>query len=162
MAWLFTSKPPGPEAGKSRFWSVLAAGFIAGLLVGGLSVGLFLARRADYDRDTLRQRAVAAYRDLDQARQAQRDAQERAGRIAEELDRIREYALRVEDRARQAQNRVGVLTEYLDRAGTECDAVTAGIGRAQNSLDESGNLLAELGAILYRVQDRGGTATIGP
>jgi len=137
--------------------------FLVGFVVGALVTGLILWRRADSSRAVLRERALAAYRDLDAARQAQRIAQERAGKLQEELIRLREQAEGIENRARTAAGRTENLTKQLDRAQAECNNITAGIETAEGLLTENGRLLAELGTILQRLQDssRTGTETAG-
>lgn len=135
---------------------VLAA-FLVGCMVGALAAGFYFLRRTSRDREELRERALAAYRDLDTARKAQRDAQERAGKLQEELLRIRDEAYRIENRARTAANRTGSIADQIDRAQTTCSDITRGINTAEGLLAENGKLLEELGTILQRVQTSGGT-----
>ncbi|AEJ18482.1 hypothetical protein [Gracilinema caldarium] len=142
---------------------ILFGVFLMGFVVGALVTGFILWRRTESDRQLLRERALTAYRDLDAARQAQRTAQERAGKLQEELIRIREQAEGLENRARTAAGRTESLAKQLDRAQTECNNITAGIETAEGLLTENGRLLAELGTILQQLQDssRTGTETAG-
>lgn len=133
--------------------------FLAGCIVGSLITGLYLWRRADDSREELRKRALAAYRDLDEAWKAQRAAQERAGELQKELLRIRDQAVRIENGTRTAAGRAGSLTEQLERAQTECRNIAAGIGTAEGLLAENGKLLKELGTVIQRLQTQGGTGT---
>ncbi|WP_304224337.1 hypothetical protein [Gracilinema caldarium] len=134
----------------------VVAAFIVGCMVGVLAAGFYFWRRTSSDREELRERALAAYRDLDTARKAQRDAQERAGKLQEELICIREQAYRIENRARNAADRTGSIADQLDRAQTTCTDIARGIDTAEGLLAENGKLLEELGTILQRVQTSGG------
>lgn len=138
---------------------ILLGAFLVGCVVGALVTGLVFWRRTELSREELRDRALAAYRDLDAARQAQRIAQERAGKLQEELLRLRDQAYRIENGTRTAASRAGSLADQLDRAQDECRNITAGIGTAEGLLAENGKLLAEFGTILQRLQTGGGTGT---
>lgn len=133
--------------------------FLAGCIVGSLFTGLYLWRRAEASREELRKRALAAFRDLNEARQAQRAAQERAGELQKELLRIRDQAVRIENGTRTAAGRAGNLAEQLERAQTECRNIVAGIGTAEGLLAENGKLLGELGTVIQRLQTESGTGT---
>lgn len=138
---------------------ILLGTFLLGFVVGALFTSLIFWTRAERSRELLRERALAAYRDLDTARAAQRVAQERAGALQEELIRLREQAYRIENGTRSAASRAGSLADQLDRAQVECRNIATGIGTAEGILAENRNLLAEFGTILQHIQTRGGTGT---
>lgn len=131
--------------------------FAAGVVLGGIVSGLCFAAGSFRDRERigreLRERAAAAYRDIDAARAAQREAQDRTRRLQEELARVVEYAERIEEGTRGSQDRAGELAAIIDRAVEFSGNIESGIGSAQNSLDESRELLAELGSLLQRLPD---------
>jgi len=136
--------------------------FIAGLVLGALGASVLLAGRYGRQRDDLRLRAVAAYRDLDQARRAQRDAQERAGKLEAELGELVRYARSLEDGSQAAERRAGILADHLDQARFDSGELQDDIERAAESLGASGDLLTELGSILRSVQERSGDRAASP
>jgi len=132
--------------------------FAAGLVLGALAAGLCLGGRNSAGRGELRRLAAQAERDLGEARDAQRDAQERALRLEEELRRIAGYAREIESRSGNAEIGAGGIADGLDGAVGAAESLGEGIGRAEDSLEESGRLLTELGSILRGLQTGSGTA----
>lgn len=136
--------------------------FLCGFIAGASTSWILLARHYRIERNELSDRAVQAYRDLREARGAQRDAQERAVRLQEELGRLADYAGTIEARAKRAEDRAVSLGELVRNAQDECGEVQAGIGRAQDSIDESGELIAELGDLVRGLQTKSGTGDSKP
>lgn len=136
--------------------------FLCGFIAGASASWILLARHYRLERNELSDRAVQAYRDLWEARSAQRDAQERAVRLQEELGRLADYAADIETRARKAEDRAIDLVGSIRNAQDECGELQKGIGRAQSSIDESGILIAELGNLLRSLQTAGGTTDRKP
>ncbi len=150
-------QPPNPS------WRLFTLVFVCGLVFGALGTALVSGYRNAAELRELGERADQVGRDLDQARLAQRDAQDRAGRLQEELGRLgslaRDLEIRTgqsEVRARRIDSGAGQLALGIERARDQCGELGEGIARAQGSAEESGLLLAELGSILRGLQDDGG------
>jgi hypothetical protein len=131
------------------------------VFVCGFALGLGAAALW-FTRGKLGTGTDATARNINEAQRAQREAEERAGRLQEELDRIAGYARDIEERTRTVETGISALAEQLDGASYQGGAVRAGIERAQNGLEESGELLGELRLILHGLQDSGGSADIAP
>jgi hypothetical protein len=131
------------------------------VFMGGFTAGLFTAGLW-FTRGNLGTGPDETARNIGEAQRAQRAAEERAGRLQEELDRIIGYARDIEERAGTVETGIGALAEKLHGASEQGGEVRAGIERAQISLEESGKLLGELGLILRGLQDHGGSADNAP
>lgn len=154
------------KKGVLRFWAFLREGrlakgwirslyFVCGLVLGMLVSAVVFGQRSERVLAAVRERAEQAAGDLREARTAQQLAQERAGRLQEELARIGADAGSLQDRT-------GKLAAELERISADCAQLTDGIGRAQERVDESGNLIAELGSFVQGLQGRDGEATERP
>ena len=143
---------------KGFVLGALAVGFMCGLAVASL---LFtIGYRGEHQRFGKHLEQVNI--DLDRTRTAQRDAAERARRLQEELAGITEYARNLEEGTRRASFRAGELTERLDGIIERSGELEHGIERAQTSLDDSRNLLGELGTLLLGLQTSSGTENPKP
>ncbi len=148
---------PFPPIVRSR-----SGAFVAGFILGALTVSLLFAGRSSRERDDLRLRAVAAHRDLDQARSAQRIAQERAGKLQAELTDLVGYAQSIEDGSRTSESRAGNIADHIDQACLDSGELQKDLARAGESLETSGIFLTELGSILQGIQARGGDSPLPP
>jgi len=140
---------------KKPFFTVLfalAAGLVLGLILGAFGTRFFPGQPGSGE---LKYRLEQVNRDLNTAIDSQREAAERAAKLQTELNFLTEHARNLEVGIRRleagigsAETRTGNLAVQLEGIIDESGELANGINRAFGSLEESRDLLDELGAVL--------------